>query len=243
MPMDALFFGAHPDDIELTSAGLAAWLASQGRAVGLVDLTRGEMASRGTSEQRMREAQAATLALAVAGRWNLSLPDTGLDRHDRGQLEAIVRSIREHRPRLVVAPDRVDAHPDHVEASHLIGRACYLAGLARYAPSERHPRHRPDLVLYAIYRQDIRAQLVVDVSAVWDRRMAALREHASQLDPARGPETYLTRDGFLDEVAARARTWGAQIGVTYGEAYRARGPLPVRSADVLFPAASAGGVR
>jgi bacillithiol biosynthesis deacetylase BshB1 len=241
--MDALFFGAHPDDIELTSAGLAAWLASRGRRVGLVDLTRGEMASRGTPETRERESQGAARVLAVAGRWSLALPDTGLDRHDRGQLEAVVRCIREHRPRLIVAPDRLDAHPDHVEASHLIGRACYLAGLARYAPSEAHPRHRPDLLLHAIYREDVRAQLIVDVTGVWDLRMAALREHASQLDPARGPETYLTRPGFLDDVAARARTWGAQIGVAYGEAYRARGPLPVRGDDVLFPETSAGGMR
>lgn len=242
MTMDALFFGAHPDDVELTSAGLAAWLAAQGRLVGIVDLTRGEMASRGTVDQRALEAQAASRVLGVAGRWNLGLPDTGLDRHDRGQLEAIVRCLREHRPRLVVAPDRLDAHPDHVEASHLIGRACYLAGLARYAPGGA-PRHRPDLLLYAIYREDVRAQLVVDVSEVWEKRMAALREHASQLDPSQGPETYLTRAGFIDEVVSRARTWGAEIGVVYGEAYRARGPLPVRSTTVLFPETSAGGTQ
>ena len=130
--LDALFFGAHPDDVELAAGGLAALLAAHGHRVGIADLTRGEQGTRGDAAARAAEAAAAARELGVAWRESLGLPDLGLDRHDRAQQAAVVACLREHRPRLVVAPDADDAHPDHVEASHLVARACYLAGLARY---------------------------------------------------------------------------------------------------------------
>jgi LmbE family N-acetylglucosaminyl deacetylase len=216
--LDALFVGAHPDDVELTSGGLAALLASHGHRVGIVDLTRGERASRGTVEER-------------------GLPDTGLDRSSPAQVAAVVACLRRSRPRLVVAPDRDDEHPDHVEASHLVARACYFAGLARYeAPGERH---RPERLLFGLYRGDVRPQLVVDVSPVWERRRAAIAAHKSQLDPARGPATYLTAPGFLAAIEARARNFGALIGAAYGEGYRGRGPLAVSDARLLLSGAHA----
>jgi len=232
MALDALFFGAHPDDVELTSAGLAARLVTHGHAVGIIDLTRGEAASRGSVEERAGEARRAAEALGVAVRENLELPDTGLDRHQRAQVIEVVARLREHRPRLVVAPFAEDAHPDHVEASHLVARACYLSGLARF--DARGERHRPARLLFALYRSARPAQLIVDVSAVWERRMNALREHRSQLDPAAGPATYLTAEGFLDEVEARGRIYGAQIGVRYGEGYRLRGALGLMDARALL---------
>lgn len=235
-PSDALFFGAHPDDVELTSGGLAALLAAHGHAVTLVDLTRGEAASRGTPETRATEAAAAARALGVRGRECLGLPDLGLTRTDPGQLRAVVACLRAHRPRLVVAPDRDDAHPDHIEAHHLVTRACYLAGLARFdAPGERF---RPARLLYAIYRGAARAHLVVDVGAVWERRMAALEAHVSQLDPAAGPSTYLTHPDFRAEVEARARVFGAGVGARFGEGYRSRGPLAVSDARALLAPAT-----
>ena len=234
MALDALFFGAHPDDVELTSGGLAALLAGPGHGVGIVDLTRGEAGSRGAPEERAREAEAAAQALGVTMRSSLGLPDLGLDRRDRAQLRAVVACLREHRPRLVVGPERRDAHPDHVEASHLVSRACYLAGLARFdAPGERM---RPRRVLFALYRGGAPAHLVVDVTAVWEQRMKALREHASQLGAGAGPETYLTDARFLAEVEARARVLGASIGTTYGEGYRSAGPLGIHDARALLGA-------
>ncbi len=239
--LDALFFGAHPDDVELSSGGLAALLAAHGHAVGIADLTRGEMGTRGDARTRADEAAAAARELGVAWRGSLALPDLGLDRGDRAQQMAVVACLREHRPRLVVAPDPDDAHPDHVEASHLVARSCYLAGLARIAaPGERH---RPERLLFALYRSAARPHLVVDVTPVWERRMRAVRAHASQLDPERGPATYLTAPGFLDEVEARARTLGAAIGARYGEGYRLRGPVPVTDARALLPSTPDGGPR
>ncbi|MBI1798933.1 MAG: bacillithiol biosynthesis deacetylase BshB1 [Candidatus Eisenbacteria bacterium] len=232
MAADALFFGAHPDDIELTSGGLAARLASHGHRVVLVDLTRGEGASRGVPEQRAREAAEAARILGVAERVNLGLADCGLSRHDRSQLALIVTCVRTHRPALVVAPDRDDAHPDHVEAHHLVSRACYLAGLARYPASGE--RHRPARLMYALYRGAARAQLVVDVTGVWEKRQAAIAAHASQFDPAAGPATYLTDPLFAVELEARARIWGASIGAAFGEGYRMCGPVPVADARSLL---------
>ena len=174
MALDALCFGAHPDDVELTSGGLAARLSAHGHAVGIVDLTRGELGTRGDVATRAAEAQAAARALGVAVRRNLELPDGALDRHAAGQLRAVVKCLREHRPALVVAPDRHDEHPDHVEASYLVARACYLAGLAKYAASGE--RFRPGRLMFALYRSSVAPHVVVDVSEVWPQRMAALPE-------------------------------------------------------------------
>jgi N-acetylglucosamine malate deacetylase 1 len=229
---DALFFGAHPDDIELTSGGLAARLATAGHAVALIDLTAGEAASRGTPEQRAGEAREAARRLGAASRECLGLPALGLDRRDRAQLRAVAGALRRHRPRLVVAPWREDAHPDHVEAHHLVRRACYLAGLARYDAAGE--RFRPARVLFALYRESDAPRLVVDVTAAWEARMDALRAHVSQLDPAAGPATYLTHPDFLAEVEARARVLGARIGARYGEGYRTAGPLAIVEPDALL---------
>ncbi len=232
MRLDALCIGAHPDDVELTSAGLAARLVAHGHAVGIADLTRGELGTRGELATRAREAQAAAGALGVGLRVTLGLPDGALDRRDPAQLRAVVECLREHRPGLVIAPDRHDEHPDHVEASHLVARACYLSGLARYPASGE--RFRPARLLFALYRSGTAPHLVVDVSDVWPRRVAALRAHASQLDPAAGPGTYLTQTGFVESVEARARAWGALAGVEYAEGYRVRGPLALLDARALL---------
>jgi bacillithiol biosynthesis deacetylase BshB1 len=230
--MDALFFGAHPDDVELTSGGFAARLAAHGHSVGIVDLTRGEAGTRGTVEEREQESQEAGRILGVARRWTLGLPDMGIDAHDRAQLTSVVECLRAERPRLVVAPDRHDPHPDHVEASVLITRACHLAGFARFPAGGE--RFRPARLLYALFFTDPTPHLVVDISSTWERRHQALLAHRSQLGPAPGPSTYLTEPDFLAEVEARARAFGSRVGVRHGEGYRTRGPIGITDARALL---------
>ena len=238
MALDALCFGAHPDDVELTCGGLAARLAAHGHGVGIVDLTAGERGSRGDPATRAREAADAAELLGVSTRENLGLPDGGLDAGDPAQLRSVVECLRRHRPGLVVAPERHDEHPDHVEASRLVARACYLSGLARLEAAGE--RFRPARLLFALLRSAAEPHLVVDVSEVWEKREAALRAHRSQLDPAAGPGTYLTVAGFLEAVEARARAWGALAGVSHAEGYRVRGPLAVHDARALLAPAGDG---
>jgi bacillithiol biosynthesis deacetylase BshB1 len=234
----ALFFGPHPDDIELSSGGLAALLVAEGHRVVLADLTRGEAASRGTVEERAAEAAAAARALGVSGRENLGLPDLGLNRANHAHLGAIVACMRRHRPDLVVAPHRDDPHPDHVEASHLVERACYACGVLRFPAAG--DRHRPGLLMLALYRSLESPHVVIDVSRVWERKSEAIRAHRSQLDPEAGPSTYLTDSGFLPEIEGQARVWGVSIGARYGEGYRLRRPFGVVDTRALFPGIAPG---
>lgn len=232
--MSALFFGAHPDDIELTSAGLAALLVDRGRRVVIADLTRGELGTRGTPEERAAEAAEAARVLGVAARDGLSLPDGGLDANAPAQRAAVVACLRRHRPTLVVAPDADDAHPDHVQASALVAAACYLAGLPRFeAPGDPW---RPHQLLFAIYRGTAPPAVVVDVTPVWARRLAAIDAHRSQFGAGAGPATYLTAPGFRAEIESRARVFGALAGGTFGEGYRARGPVVIHDAGALLSA-------
>jgi bacillithiol biosynthesis deacetylase BshB1 len=239
MALDALCFGAHPDDVELTCGGLLARLAAHGHAAGIVDLTRGERASRGDVATRAREAVEAARILGASFRESLGLPDGGVDARDPAQLRLVVECLRRHRPGLVVAPDEHDEHPDHVEGSRLVARACYLSGLARFDAAGE--RFRPARLLFALYRSAQEPHVVVDVSDVWAVRERAIRAHASQLDPAAGPATYLTGPGFLAEVEARARAWGALADVGHAEGYRVRGPFVVGDARTVL--AGVGGTR
>ncbi|NOT35714.1 MAG: bacillithiol biosynthesis deacetylase BshB1 [Candidatus Eisenbacteria bacterium] len=230
--LDALFFGAHPDDVEIAGGGYAAQLAARGFGVGIVDLTRGERGSRGDVETRAAEAREAAQVLGVGTRVTLGLPDLGLDASDPAQLRAVVECLRQYRPRLVVAPEHSDPHPDHVEGSHLVTRACYVAGLARADGSGE--RHRPRRLLYALHRSTRLPHLVIDVSDTFERRVDALRAHRSQLSGGSGPQTYLTHPEFIAELESRARVFGASIGARFGEGYRMRGPVPLDSGETLL---------
>jgi len=223
---DVLAVGAHPDDVELGCGATLARLAVKGLRVAIADLTAGEMATRGTPEVRAREAGTAAGALGVAWRTCLGFPDAGLDAGDAGQVAAVAALLRSAAPRAVLLPHPGDPHPDHAAAAALVQRAAFLAGVARFRPDAGAP-HRPRLLLaYPGPRQLLSPDVVVDVTATYAAKRAALAAHASQFSPEAGSATHLTSGYYLAAVEGRDRAAGNTAGCELGEGFTALGPLP-----------------
>jgi N-acetylglucosamine malate deacetylase 1 len=223
---DVLAVGAHPDDVELGCGGTLARLAASGRRVGILDLTAGELATRGDAAVRAREAEAAAHALGVAWRICLELPDGGLNGDDPSQGAAVVGTLRAAQPRALLLPHREDPHPDHGAALALLMRASFFAGLSRWESRLGGP-HRPRLLLaYPGPRQVLQAAVVVDVGAWYGAKREALAAHASQFQPAAGVATHLSSGYFLAAVEGRDRACGNIVGYEIGEGFGALGALP-----------------
>jgi bacillithiol biosynthesis deacetylase BshB1 len=224
-----LALGAHPDDVELGCGGTLARLSVR-RRVGIVDLTAGELATRGTPERREREAADAAGALGVAWRSCLALPDGALRGDDEAQAAAVVAVLRAATPRVVLLPHPDDPHPDHAATAALARRAAFLAGVARWHGEAGGP-HRPLLLLaYPGPRQLLVPDLVVDVTASYGAKRSALAAHASQFAPDQGAATHLSTAYYLGAIEGRDRAAGNTVGCELGEGFAALGPLP---GDVL----------
>lgn len=225
-PCDVLAVGAHPDDVELGCGGVLARLAAAGRRVGIVDLTAGEMASRGSVAQRRVEAAQAAAALGAVWRTCLELPDGGLAAGDPAQQAALVGALRRATPRAVLAHHGGDPHPDHRQAAELVRRASFLAGVGRFG-AELGPPWRPSLLLaFPGPRQLLTPHLVVDVTPFHAAKRDAVAAHASQFDPAwdggaGARATHLTSGYFLAAVEGRDRAAGNLIGCEFGEGFLA----------------------
>jgi N-acetylglucosamine malate deacetylase 1 len=228
-PCEVLAVGAHPDDCELGCGATLARLAALGRPVGIVDLTAGEMASRG-AEVRLGEAQAAAAALGVAWRACLALPDGGLSAADEGQRALLVETLRRASPRVVLGPHPGDPHPDHVAAAGLLRQAAFLAGLARWRPELGAPQRPRLLLAYPGPRQFPSPDLCIDISEHYAAKRAALAAHASQFDARRPPATHLATGYFLAAVEGRDRACGNTIGCEFAEGFFIDAPL---SADEI----------
>ena len=232
MTLDLLVFGAHPDDVEICCGGWIVLASDRGQRVGVVDLTRGERATNGTPELRDAEAAAAAEVLGLAVRENLRLPDGGLLADDETQLAAVVGALRRHRPELALAPWTEARHPDHAATGRLAEKALFFAGLRSWRPELGAP-FRPRRLLAYAERHDTTPDLVVDTSAVQERKNAAVACHRSQFG---GDATILTRPLGLEAFAVRDRYWGATIGVTHGEPYLLGAPVPIADPIAHFAA-------
>lgn len=238
MKLDLLAIAAHPDDVELTCGGTLIKMVESGYKVGILDLTEGEMGTRGTVEIRRREAAAAARILGVTLRENLGLPDARLEVNEEYKL-AVARKIRALRPRTVILPYWEGRHPDHYTAGKLGYEGCFLAGLARL-PLEGEA-FRPFKVLYStVYNVFVRPTFVVDITRQFERRRRAILAYASQFKPSRrNPRSKipLPLDQLEQEVHLIARYHGQMIGVEYAEPFLVRevmqvedvARLPVRS--------------
>ena len=217
--MDILAIAAHRDDVELTCGGTLIKAARQGRRTAIVDLTQGEMGTRGSAALRGAEAERAAEILGCVARENLGLPDAGIE-NTPATREALARVIRKFKPRVVIAPALEGRHPDHRISAQLVRDACFVAGLAKVAPDV--PKHRPLKILHTLtYRQDFtRPSFVVDISETFDDKMAAVRCYASQFDEAtQAGEVYPNGEPLYDMITHYAATYGALIRTRYGEPF------------------------
>ena len=221
--LHVLAFGAHPDDVELSCGGTLLAEAAKGYRTGIVDLTRGELGTRGTAEDRDKEANDAAAILGLSSRENLRLAD-GFFRVDRASLEAVVRAIRQHRPTVVLANAQHDRHPDHGRGGDLVQEACFLAGLRQMETSLNgvsQEAFRPKALYRYIQDRWIKPDLVVDISGFIDPKMEAIKAYRTQFfDPASTePQTYISTSAFMDGLLSRSREMGRMAGYEYGEGY------------------------
>ena len=219
MSVQVLAIAAHRDDVELTCGGTLARAAALGQATGIIDLTKGEMGTRGTAELREREASRAAEILGVRERVNLGFPDAGIFNTNETRA-ALVREIRRLQPAVVLAPALSGRHPDHRITAELVRDACFLAGLAKYAPGSA--AHRPKKVLHCLsYREDhVKPTFVVDVSDVFEKKMAAIQAYESQFAGAvQAGEVFPTTESLFDVIRHHAAHYGSLIRVRYGEPF------------------------
>jgi bacillithiol biosynthesis deacetylase BshB1 len=222
-PVDLLFISAHPDDTELGCGATIVKSVKSGLRVGLVDLTRGEMGTRGTPQTRKREAQASARILGALFRESLDFQDGGVKTGREQELE-LIDVIRRARPRLVFTSWPDDRHPDHTRTGEIVTSASFYAGLKSL--KSEFPAHRPQTVIYYIQNYMNAPSFVVDCTAAWKTKMRAIAAFKSQFhDPkSKEPQTFISRPEFLDLIEARGVHFGALIGARYGEAFITKQP-------------------
>ncbi len=228
--VDALALAAHRDDVEQTCGGALLRLAEAGARTAALELTGGEMGTRGDAARRAQEAEAAARCLRLAWRGNLQLPDGGLDLRPEF-VHAAAAAIRRLRPRLLLLPYPRARHPDHAIAGRLGYRAAFLAGLSKLALPGGEPAFRPHSILYASLYARREPSLIVDISSQFERRTEALLAYRSQYaDQAAGAAIFPPEAEILPRLEALARYYGMMIGVRYGEPYIS--PAPLRAGDL-----------
>ncbi|MBM3918039.1 MAG: bacillithiol biosynthesis deacetylase BshB1 [Sphingomonadales bacterium] len=232
-PLDVLAIAAHPDDAELGCGGTLLLHKSMGYRVGVVDLTRGEMGSRGNADLRDLEARAAADFMGLDYRAQLGMAD-GLFEESAANLQSIAGAIRYTRPRVVLANARGDRHPDHGRAARLVARAIFMSGLPMFETwgddGHKQEAFRPELLLHYIQDHYRKPDVVVDITPFFEGKMDVVRCYSSQFhDPDnREPKTPISGADFFPFLEARAREMGRLIGVTYGEGFETDNPIKNR---------------
>lgn len=241
MKLDVLAIGVHPDDVELGCSGTLINELKLGKKVGILDLTQGELGTRGTIETRYAEAVAAAKIIGVHVRQNLKMRD-GFFKNDEAHQMQLIAAIRKYQPEVVIANVLDDRHPDHGRAGHMIADCCFLAGLTKIVTNDEagnnQLRWRPKMVLH--YMQDWyhEPDLIVDISDVFEQRMQSIEAYTTQFHTSVGssnqePQTYISTPDFLEAVIARARMLGKRIGVKFGEGFMTEKKIGIKNLDAL----------
>tara|TARA_B100001115_G_C15839820_1_gene420735 strand:+ start:699 stop:1424 length:726 start_codon:yes stop_codon:yes gene_type:complete len=223
MKLDILAFGAHPDDVELSCSGTLAKQTELGYSCGVVDLTQGELGTRGTPEIRLEEAAEAGRIMGLKVRENLAFRD-GFFTNDEEHRLAVIQQIRRFRPEIVIANAPRDRHPDHGRGSFLLKEASFLSGLRKIETEwegEAQEPWRPQMLLYYIQFQNIEPDFIIDIGEHIHTKVESIKAYKSQFfDPSSAePKTVISSKNFMDSVTYRAQDLGRLIGVEYGEGF------------------------
>lgn len=240
MKLDILAIGVHPDDVELGCSGVLINEIRAGKKAGIIDLTQGELGTRGTIETRYAEAAEAARIIGASIRENLKMRD-GFFRNDEEHQMLLIRALRKYKPEIVIGNVLDDRHPDHGRAGHMIADACFLSGLAKIETigddGKPQEKWRPKHVLHYLQDWYHEPDLLVDITDAFEQRMDSIKAYTTQFhtgsESEEGPQTYISTPDFLDAVVARARMFGKRIGVKYAEGFITEKKIGIRSLDAL----------
>jgi bacillithiol biosynthesis deacetylase BshB1 len=233
MKLDILAIAAHPDDVELSCAGTLLAHKSMGKKIGVLDLTRGELGTRGTAETRKQEAIDASKVLGLDVRENMDFAD-GFFTNDREHQLALIAAIRRFQPEIILLNAIEDRHPDHGKGAQLGIDACFFSGLIKIQTSynnQPQPAWRPKAVFHFIQDRFIKPDLVIDITPYWKQKAESIRAYKTQFyDPnSQEPNTYISSPEFMNFLEARAQEWGHSIGVKYGEGFTKARQIGIRN--------------
>lgn len=220
--LDVLFFAAHPDDAELCCGGTIAALINAGKKTGIIDLTRGELGTRGTVRQRKLEAKKASEILGISLRKNLGIPDGNIANNPANRLK-IIKVIRKYRPKILFFPHHIDRHPDHYNTHYLIKDASFYAGLEKIkTPGQKAYRAKRNICYMQTYAFE--PNIIFDISDTFTTKMKAIKcfstqFHTGSIKSSKSPETFISSKAFMDYIEARSKFYGFQVGAAYGEAF------------------------
>jgi bacillithiol biosynthesis deacetylase BshB1 len=238
MKLDVLAIGSHPDDVELGCAGTLIKEAARGKKVGIVDLTQGELGTRGTVDTRYAEAAAAAKIMGMTARENLKMRDGFFQNSEENQLK-LVQVIRKYRPDIVIGNILEDRHPDHGRGGWLAYDACFLSGLRQVQTTDNggqsQEQWRPRMLFHYIQDRFFEPQVIIDVTEVWEKKIEAIKAYKTQFNvsDSQGPQTYISSPDFLEAITARARLLGKRIGVKYGEGCVSKKSIGLQNFDGL----------
>ena len=241
MKLDILAIGVHPDDVELGCSGTIINELKRGKKVGIVDLTQGELGTRGTIESRYEEAANAAMIMGVLVRENLKMRDGFFENNEENKLK-LIAAIRKYQPGIVIGNVLHDRHPDHGRAGNMIAECCFLSGLAKIETKDENgkeqSRWKPAYVLHYIQDWYHEPNLLIDISDVFEQRMKAIEAYQTQFHSGKKndkePETYISTPDFLESIIARARMLGKRIGVKYAEGFISEKTIGIQNLDDLI---------
>lgn len=239
--LDILAIGVHPDDVELGCSGTLVSEIKKGKTVGIIDLTQGELGTRGTIETRYQEASNAAMIIGARVRENLKMRD-GFFKNDEEHQLKLISSIRKYKPEIIIGNILEDRHPDHGRAGHLISDACFLSGLAKIETKDENgnaqTKWRPKYFLQYIQDWYHEPDILIDVSDVFEQKMKSIEAYSTQFYNTQtgdeGPQTYISTPDFIDSIVARARMLGKRIGVKYAEGFLSEKKIGIRGLDALI---------